>query len=237
MEELQKIINRVDELTLRERAIILAGLLIVLFLGWYSYLMEPLALQEKNLLAELDQKHRQLQILNDQFELLTRSRSVDPDAEAKEQLAKLRAEDTAVAKQVQSTTSTLISPDQMPDVLRKVLQQSDGLDLLAVKGLGSSPLVATEKSGSGPARNGGLKGEEGTNSGPDNEQLGNAYKHGLEIQFSGSFFATLQYMRKLEKLPWGFFWDGVELDVKDYPQATASIRLFTLSLDSGWIGT
>lgn len=240
---LQRLFDRVDELTLRERAIVLAGMLIVFFLAWYSYLMEPLAKTQKFLLTELNQKHHQIQALNEQFELLTLRHIKDPNAANRTKLAKLRAEIAKVTKQVESRTSTLVSPDVMPDVLRRVLEESSGLNLLALKGLGSSPLVKAEPP---PARASkrrtvhkaaGRKVVNSRRRADADAGLGNAYKHGMEIQFSGDFFSTLDYMRKLEKLPWGFYWGEVDFKVKKYPQAKASIRLFTLSLDSKWIGT
>lgn len=244
LEELQKLFNRIDELTLRERAIILAGLLIIMFLAWYSYLMEPLAKTQKLLLSELNEKHHQLQVLNEQFELMTLKRTRDPNAANRAKLAKLRGEIAKVTEQVKSRTSSLVSPDSMPEVLRRVLAESSGLNLLALKGLGSSPLVAPKSPQSGVSKQrAGSKAavrREAVNSAkqasPD-AGLGNAYKHGMEIQFSGDFPSTLEYMRKLEKLPWGFYWGGVDFKIKKYPQAKTSIRLFTLSLDSKWIGT
>lgn len=243
-EGLQKLINRIDELTLRERAIILAGMLIVLFLAWYSYLMEPLAKTQKFLLSELNQKHQQLQALNEQFELMTQGHTRDPNAANRAKLAKLRIELAKVTEQVKSRTSTLVSPDVMTDVLRRVLEESSGLSLLALKGLGSSPLVKSETVHPGAAKQRAHRGTTAERKAINSARradsdagLGNAYKHGMEIQFSGDFFSTLNYMRKLEKLPWGFYWGRVDFKVKNYPQAKASIRLFTLSLDSKWIGT
>jgi MSHA biogenesis protein MshJ len=222
----------------------LGGILIVLFLGWYSYLMEPLTKTQANLLARLNQKHQQLQLLNERFELLTQARHRDPNAANRAKLAKLHKELARVTERVRNTTSTLVSPNAMPDLLRRVLEQSSGLNLLALKGLGSSPLVKpVNAGGAAKGRNGrehGAARQAAAKSGgqPAHEvELANAYKHEMEIQFSGDYFSTLEYMRKLEKLPWGFFWDKVEFKVKKYPQAKASIRLFTLSLDSNWIGT
>jgi len=42
-------------------------------------------------------------------------------------------------------------------------------------------------------------------------------------------------LRRLEALEWNFFWDRIEFQVKDYPDSSASIRLYTLSLTSDWI--
>jgi MSHA biogenesis protein MshJ len=64
-----------------------------------------------------------------------------------------------------------------------------------------------------------------------------AYRHGMQMEFSGDFFATLEFLRRLEALEWKFFWESVRFDVTEYPQAIATVRVFTLSLDRNWIGT
>ena len=58
----------------------------------------------------------------------------------------------------------------------------------------------------------------------------------MKIVFEGDFFQTVDYMRKLEKLEWGFFWDEVSFEMKEYPQASITITLYTISLNPNWIG-
>ena len=62
-----------------------------------------------------------------------------------------------------------------------------------------------------------------------------AYRHGFRIRFVGSYLKTIDYLHALEALPWRFFWDAVEIDVKDHPEAEGSIVVYTLSLDRSWI--
>ena len=68
------------------------------------------------------------------------------------------------------------------------------------------------------------------------ENLDNAYRHGLRIEFQGDYLTTLNYLRRLENLKWGFFWDNFEFKVNDYPDSTVAIEIFTLSLQQEWIG-
>ncbi|MCI0590119.1 MAG: MSHA biogenesis protein MshJ, partial [Gammaproteobacteria bacterium] len=66
--------------------------------------------------------------------------------------------------------------------------------------------------------------------------LQTAYMHGLRMEFEGGYLDTLDYLRKLEALPWAFFWDSVDFKVEKYPKALGSITVYTLSLDANWIG-
>jgi MSHA biogenesis protein MshJ len=237
LERLQKYIARVDELTLRERAIVLAAMLTLLFLGWYAYLIEPLKLTEKTLVAELDKKRTQLQTLNDQFTLMADKQKQDPNALARERLQQLREEQKQMTEELRGATANLVAPELMPEVLRSMLKSADGLSLISMRGLGSTPLlqpVADAKTAKPDGKAAPAPTEE-TPKSPD--ALNAAYRHGMQMEFSGDFFATLEFMRKLEALEWKFFWDNVNFVVTEYPQGVARISVFTLSLDRHWIGT
>ena len=228
MDKLKQFIARIDALSLRERAIVMAGILTLMFLGWYSYLMEPLLQEEKRIMSELDDKRTQLQSLNDQFVQMTGQRQQDPDQENSKKLANIRQQVAQVKQQVNSATANLVPPETMPDILRMVLNKTQGLTLLSLNGLGGTPLVLTKEA------------DEATKAGAvavqKDSDPATVFKHGMQIEIAGNYFETLNYMRALEDLEWGFFWDQVSFEVKDYPQAKTRITLYTISLSQNWIG-
>ena len=61
------------------------------------------------------------------------------------------------------------------------------------------------------------------------------YKHGVELVVKGSYADLTQYLMRLEGLPWQMFWGKAELKVEEYPKATLTLTLFTLSLDKTWL--
>jgi MSHA biogenesis protein MshJ len=61
------------------------------------------------------------------------------------------------------------------------------------------------------------------------------YQHGLVLHFSGSYLATLNYLKSLEAMPWNFIWDSIDYQVKDYPMAEITLRVHTLSLEKSWL--
>ena len=241
LERLKKIIERIDALTLRERAVILGALLTLMFLGWYAYLIEPLRLTEKSLVAELERKRDQLQTLNEQFSLMSEKQSRDPGADAHERLAQLREEEKQLSTELRGATANLVAPELMPEVLRSMLKSADGLTLVSMRGLGSTPLLkpAAEEKPPAGAKQPAAKQEPAAApvAAATPGMLDNAYRHGVQMEFSGDFFATLEFLRRLEGLEWKFFWESVNFDVQDYPRAVATVRVFTLSLDKNWIGT
>jgi MSHA biogenesis protein MshJ len=62
------------------------------------------------------------------------------------------------------------------------------------------------------------------------------YKHGLSITFTGNYFSTLHYLKSLESLPWHFYWETIDYQVKDHPEALTSFTIYTLSFEETWLG-
>ena len=222
MDRIKQAISRIDELSLRERVIVFAAILLIMIFVWYSYLMEPLLKQETRLLSELDSKRTQLTTLNEQIEQLTRGRTLDPNDGIRKNIQQKRSRIAQLDQELKEATASLVSPESMPDILRLVLNRSKGLTLQKLKGLGGQPLVLGQDS-------------QEQNQEKKDEGLSAAYKHGLQIQFSGNFHETLAYIKALEELDKGFFWDAITYEVKDYPGSITTITLFTLSLDQDWI--
>ena len=61
------------------------------------------------------------------------------------------------------------------------------------------------------------------------------YRHGVELAVEGSFADLLAYMQALEDMPQRVLWGGVQLKVEQYPKALLTLRIYTLSLDRGWL--
>ena len=62
---IKQLLGRVDDLSLRERVILFAGILVVLFVLWDATLMSPVTLREKNTQQQIDALHTQINTLND----------------------------------------------------------------------------------------------------------------------------------------------------------------------------
>ena len=227
MNALQQYLARVDDLSLRERGIIMSGILIILFLGWYSWLMEPRLQEQTSLQEQLNSKRNQLQTLNTQLEELSRRQNIDPDESDRGRLADLREEITLGQEALRQATVDLITPEQIPDILQQVLNRSNGLSLIRLQGLGAVPLLGNENTAVPPGRPPSGADERGN--------LNLAYRHGMQIEFRGGFQETLAYIDALEDMERGFFWESIDYRVTEYPLAVTTLTLYTIGLDSHWI--
>jgi MSHA biogenesis protein MshJ len=241
MEKLRYLIDKIDALSIRERGIILAAVVFIMFTLWDTLLMRPQLEENKKLLADLQIKRAEQSALNIKIQgLIRQGRDVSGDTnrnrleEMKQQLAEVEAS-------VRNSTSHLVDADKMAAILQTILSKSRGLQLIEIKGLGVTPLiapVAVAEEGQvadveQPVENQ-TPATEVESAGVD--AFDNAYKHGLTITLEGDYLSALAYMRELESLEWGFFWETVEYEVTEYPRGTVAITLYTLSLGKEWIG-
>jgi len=160
----------------------------------------------------------QTQQLESQVRLLKSKRTRDPDFQEKQKVKLLDEQITNLNVRLKERMHGLIEPKQMAKVLEVVLAQNTDLILQRVQSLGAEPLSPVK-----------------IKEGEDPQTLG-IYRHGLQIEFKGSYLSTLKYLKALDELPWNFYWDVLELKVDKYPVSSIVITVHTLSFHEGWIG-
>lgn len=117
--------------------------------------------------------------------------------------------------QLQSIYTQLVSPAEMVKAMKSILEEDSGLKLLQLSNTGNFPLAP-------PA----------TDAAKENKKplpANNLFRHNFTMVFSGNYVETLKYFKKIEKLPWKFYWDSVDYKVTKYPEAQITIKLHTVS--------
>ena len=237
--------ERLDALSVKERVLIVGALLLSVAMGWQSLLIDPLVARKQGLLADVESASDALQRLQAVSDELLAAERIDPDAGTRQLLAARGQELHALQTSIEAKVGRVVPPAQVAKVLETVLGRIHDLEFIGLEGLGVEPLVQAADSAKGSARHAAAPAPQppahdartltplvaGT---PKRPQA--AYRHGIRIRFAGSYLATLQYLRALEALPWGFFWDRVELETRDFPRVEGSIVVYTVSLEEGWIG-
>ncbi|MDO9372216.1 MAG: type II secretion system protein GspM [Gammaproteobacteria bacterium] len=216
---LQQLTSRINALAVRERALLGAIVFGVIIALGNTFVYQPFGAERKRLNNDISAVQQQIAALGQQIQAIQATRQgLDPNEETRAQLAALKTESDELDKKITRMMEGLIEPAQMAQMLEEALTREPGLKLVRAKNLGAAPL--TPGSATAPAT-------------PSSPVL---YKHGLVIEFEGSYLATLRYLKALEALPWRLFWDGVDLRVQTFPQARITITVHTLSLKEGWIG-
>lgn len=232
---------RIDALSLKERVLIATSVLLSLALGWHALLLEPLDVRKRALAAEIATGADALQRLEAVSDELIAGAHVDPDANTRQLIAARDLELKALAASVEAKVGRVVPPAQMAEVLETVLSRFRELEFLGLEGLGVEPLVEPVEVSVGNRQD--LTPAADRTDAPRELIVAEAgagprtaYRHGIRIRFAGSYLATIAYLQALEAMPWGFFWDRVELETRDFPRVEGSIVVYTVSLEEGWIG-
>jgi MSHA biogenesis protein MshJ len=206
-----------EQRPLRERLMLFVCLLAVLFFLWDLTLQQPLNKRQKLLRTEASDIQSRLTDLEAREQAVTARRNFDPDLENRRRLEILQAEWDRLRDQLADNVVQLISPQEMPELLKDLLLRQEKLQLLSLENLPAEPLNIQ----AGAA---------------DNPLFPGLYRHRLRIEFAGDFLSTLSYLRELEQLPRHLVWKELAIETQDYPRAIMRLEVFTLSFTEGWIG-
>ncbi|WP_075185703.1 hypothetical protein [Teredinibacter haidensis] len=236
-------------LQLRERALIAISILAAIYLVWDMVFATALAERREILVTRFDNANRELKVLSSQEKILVKNLSRDPNVAKRREIMRLEKQLEQANHELEEMAVGLLSASKLPEVLHDVLRESNRLQL---KGMKSIAPVKLELSG---AMRGNDEGGElddavdvveeqydtAARSIVDDERLAEeriigVYKHAVQITLEGGYFSVVNYLQKLESLPWKLYWDFIEYDVKQYPKATVTIEVYTLSTDKGLLG-
>jgi MSHA biogenesis protein MshJ len=218
---LRDLMDRYDQLSLRERVIVLVAALLLIALIWDGLFMAPLDRAHKSSAQQIGALRAEISGLDQSIEALVAQGAADPKASGRTTADDLRAEIKELDGKLAGVTSGLIAPKEMARVLEQVLARASRLNLRALRTLPPEGVIAP---GAPPVQPGAPAG------------AAQIYKHGVELELTGSYLDTLYFLQALVALPWRFFWERIEYSVDQHPRGKVKLRLYTLGLDEGWIG-
>lgn len=211
VEMISKLRAMLEKINVRERILVVGTGLLVVGTLWYVGLMEPLLKDIKRTRAEIDATRQRTESVNQNLEVQALQASSGAIG-YREQFTLVKRRLEELKQQLGDYTAELIGPGEMARVLQGVLREQDNLRLIQIRNLPAQQMAA----------------QDGANT--------IFYKHGLELEFEGGFFAALEYLEQIEDLPWRIYWQILELEVIEYPRNRIRIEVSTLSPYEEWIG-
>ncbi len=212
LDRVHEVEKKIDAMTLRERLLIGVTSLTLITGIWYVMFLEPLILEADRKTGELAALEERINVANASLEQQV-TELAGGSADQRARIAKLDQQIAAINETLGDYAAELIDPAEMTQVLEGVLRNQSALSLVRIRNLPSETLAASEE-----------------------EDATRFYRHGIEIEVEGSFFAVVDYLNEVESLPWRLYWQILELDVVEYPRNRIRIEVSTLSLDEEWIG-
>jgi len=217
--KIEHLFAAIDGLSLRERLFVFAALIVVVGGLWEATLAGPLEARENVARANIAAVQERLATLDEAIAVAASGLNGGMTDEA-DRLEALRQVFAEREESLRMVTSDLIDPAQMRTVMEDLLQRQRGLELIRASNLAVETVVDAS---------------------PDMDpnvaaQMPKLYRHGLALELEGSYLGCLEYLQKVEALPWQIYWSRLDLETIEYPRIRISIELHTLSLDEEWIG-
>ena len=214
----------------RERMLIAAVFLIVLYALWDTALLGPELRHQKHIYAEIQDLSKQIENVDGVLDAAAKRLDGSEEARMRARIDDLTKQIDRAAKQEHEMVSRFVPPDQVPQLLQDLLKSQAGLRLVKLENL---PVIRL------PGLN-----EEGRNtSSPTASDPGTPetarteiYQHGVRLTVEGRYFDIQRYLKAAEAMPWQIYWDQLDYKVQNYPRASATITAHTLSLKEEWIG-
>jgi len=217
-----RLMEKFDALTSRERMLVFAGIMAVLYLVTINILVAPMWKDMVQLRSSLNNKTAQLKQVEAELRIVLAGGAVDPDAANRARLAQLEQQLKTIDTSLAAMVTGLVSPRQMAKLVEQILLARPKLQVIQVESLPPVSLLRSADSvGEGAV---------------DIAQKAVIYRHGMRIEFRGRYHDIVSYLKAVEKLPWKVFWGEVILETEKYPYSKLTLITYTLSLQEGWIG-
>lgn len=210
--------------SLRERALIAAGMVAVVVAILDTLLLSPLAVQQKRLSAQLSEARTAIKA--GEIMIAANSGQADPDEVKRRYRDELRKQIAEMDARLQGLQKQLVPPDEVAKLLEGVLKKERGLTLVSLRKL---PVQRYQTSGA-PVQSG-APAKPAANGSAERS----IYQHSFEVSVEGSYAELFGYLTRLEALPWQLFWGKVTLEAEEQPKLRLTLTLHTLSLNKAWL--
>ncbi len=208
---------------IRERALILLTVLVVVFVVCWELAVTPLQQRHQGLESRLQMLSATRDDLQVQQQRLDQQLATDPSGELRNQLSARQQRLERLNQQIADTTDGLIAPRAMVALLRDILAVQNTLELQALELKSPTPVFALDKV---------QQARQEQDEAP--EPL--LYAHDVELRVRGSYLNVLNYLEQLEAMDERLGWIRLEYSAGEWPSGEAVIRVRTLSLDQAWLG-
>ena len=225
-EEWRKLTARFDALTLRERVMVLAGLVVGVALLFEYLALQPLEARKKRLERQIAEARNSMKVA--EAVLAGQVPLTDPDDVRRSYRNALRQQLADIDQSMQGLQRGLVPPERMAKLLEEILARSRGLQLLSLRTL---PVQRYETPALVP--NGKAPNKMAKPAPKDPERM--VFQHSFEITLQGSYIELHDYLTQLEKMPWQMFWGRISVSTEQYPRLRATVTVQTLSLNKAWL--
>lgn len=233
----QQFALKFDALSVRERIMVFgASAALLIFMVVYLF-VNPQLDKRKALADTIAQRQQAVAAIDAEMAQRMAAHAGDPNLQDRIRLERIRQQVQQMRQALQSTQHGLVAPERIVPMLQQLLKQQANLRLVSLATLPSGAMgqgghVASKAAASASAAAPAGQSPADAESAQARAVL---YRHGVEIVLRGNYLDMVNYMDAVEAMPSHVFWGKLNMQVEQYPNATLSLTLYTLSLDEKWI--
>lgn len=222
-----------NNLSRRERVLIVITASVLPLMLMFVMVLEPVLDRLQGVDGKIESLERSLASQERLLRILQDAEIPDPDVKANKKLQALELRFEALSSDVDRFAQNLVGPEQMLGLLHSVLGAEKGLKILSASSLPVEPLVLSAETVEADSRKSAKKKTVAREKALQDAVI---YIHPFELRLEGSYTALYRYLKKMEQLHQGFFWDILEYQSGTYPNAQIRLRVHTLSTEGNWLG-
>lgn len=205
--------NKFEQVDVKRRRIwFVVALFLIVYLGFWFGVRPALEIIQ----TERAQQQRQ-QVLIEQIEQEVTSVEArlagDPQGAQRRRLEQLQQRLVQVNQQLNQEANYVSAADNRA-LLKALLNQARGVKVVSAQALPAEQVYQ------------------------DTETADAAiYRHRLQLIVKGNYFALANYLQQLEQLDWSFYWQRLDYQALQAPEAEATIEIYTISLERDYVAS
>lgn len=200
-------LDRIDSMELRERILLLAAVIVVMFLLADTLILQPLLTQQQTTRQHIEDLDVKLNGLRQHALLLNYKSNNDPAISHRQSRGRLTSELSDLDDRIIGQLDALVEPEQATQILEQILHKHHGLKLASLN-TSIEPLADLSKE--------------------QPSDIPGLIRYQFDMVIQGGYQDVLSYLKRLEAMPWKFFWQQIDFKSTQYPYAETRLRLYIL---------
>ncbi len=228
----QELIEKYQALETRHRFMVLGMFAVILLLLFDLFWFTPQETKQKQLkrqIATIEKKHQDLanSIQQRNQELMGTAFN-----KKRQQIEALKKQEEQLDQEL-SRYAQLVSPRQMPGLLRDFFNKSKTLKLKGLTKHEVKPAFKSIKVDSATQKQ--AAAATGNQRATPVDSI-SFYRHEFTVTLRGKYFDLAESLKALEAMDIKIYWDSLKYQVDKYPYADIQLTVYTFSYDKNWIG-
>lgn len=215
----EKIKDRFDAFSFRERVLITVAIMVVGYVLWYMVLYDYILATNEEIAQKAKQIQEQISGLEGQIDTISGLLGRNPTYVLVKQARDLKQENVELGEKIKVAYKTMVSSKEMVEIVHDLIKKTGNLTILDIESQETQPLFSAKAI----EENGKVKKIQ-------------AFRHGLKIEIIGEYFEIATFLKALRAKELNVIWDELSYEVVKYPKAKVILVLHTLSLEEGWMG-